>query len=76
MGDEPIVEVLAEEWAAILALGGGLTPDEWSRPTECPGWTVLDLVSHLIGIERTLLGERDRPRRCRRPTTSATTSVP
>ena len=28
--------------------------------TECPGWSVQDQLSHLIGIERTLLGE---PRR-------------
>jgi len=31
------------------------------RPTVCPGWTVRDHVSHLIGIERSLLGEAQPP---------------
>ncbi len=54
---EPVVEVLAEEFGAIAALGDGLGPDDWELDSECPGWTVRDLVSHLIGIERTLLGD-------------------
>ena len=28
-----------------------------SCPSECPGWTVRDVLSHLIGIERALLGD-------------------
>ena len=28
-----------------------------SLPTECPGWDVKDQLSHLIGIERTIMGE-------------------
>ncbi|MHB8681793.1 MAG: maleylpyruvate isomerase family mycothiol-dependent enzyme [Acidimicrobiales bacterium] len=54
---EPVVEALAEEWAAIAALGELLVPGEWELPSECPGWSVRDLVSHLIGIERGLLGD-------------------
>ena len=26
-------------------------------PTECPGWSVKDQLSHLIGIERAIMGE-------------------
>jgi uncharacterized protein (TIGR03083 family) len=59
-GDE-IVDVLAEEWAAIVELGEGLAPADWDRPSECPGWDVKDLVSHMIGTERSLLGDPEPP---------------
>jgi len=55
--NEGVVDVLDEEWSAITALGAELGEAEWELPSECPGWSVRDLVSHLIGIERTLLGE-------------------
>lgn len=60
--DEPVVGLLAEEWGAIVALGRTLEPGEWELPTECPGWTVRDLVSHMIGTERALLGDPAPPR--------------
>ncbi|MYW06493.1 maleylpyruvate isomerase family mycothiol-dependent enzyme [Streptomyces sp. SID3343] len=34
-----------------------LTEGRWSSPTECPGWSVRDIVSHIIGIELELLGD-------------------
>ena len=55
---EPVVGVLAEQWRAIVELGGQLDDAEWALPSECPGWTVKDLVSHMVGTERSLLGER------------------
>jgi len=58
---EPIVEVLADEWAEIVALGNDLGPEQWDSPSECPGWTVRDLVSHMVGTERSLLGEPEPP---------------
>lgn len=54
---EPVVELLAEEWASIEDLCGGLIDTEWDTPTDCPGWTVRDLVSHMIGTERMLAGD-------------------
>jgi uncharacterized protein (TIGR03086 family) len=30
----------------------GLRADEWSSPTPCTGWTVRDLVNHLVGGNR------------------------
>lgn len=55
--EEPVVAVLAEEWSAICDLGAELDAEEWDLASECPGWTVRDLVSHMIGTERSLLGE-------------------
>jgi uncharacterized protein (TIGR03083 family) len=54
---EPVVDVLDEEWAAIGQLGDDLESGEWELPSECPGWTVRDVLSHMVGTERSLLGE-------------------
>ncbi|QFG24451.1 maleylpyruvate isomerase family mycothiol-dependent enzyme [Actinomadura sp. WMMB 499] len=40
-----------------LALAATLDAADWDRPTECPGWTVKDQFSHLVGVERGLLGD-------------------
>ena len=58
---EPIVGILAEEWEAIDALAGELDDAEWEMPSECPGGGVRDGRSHLVGFERTLLGEPAPP---------------
>jgi uncharacterized protein (TIGR03083 family) len=58
---EPVVAILDEEWRAISALAGDLADAEWDLPSECPGWTVRDVLSHLIGIERSLLGDPSPP---------------
>ena len=58
MGEpEPVVGLLEEVWASIVEVCTDLTPDEWARPTRCPGWTVQDQVAHLLGGERMLMGE-------------------
>lgn len=54
---EPVVDVLEEEWGAVGALGDVLGESEWELPSECPGWTVRDVLSHMVGTERSLLGE-------------------
>jgi uncharacterized protein (TIGR03083 family) len=51
-----MVAALDEEWDALVTLAGDLAPDDWSHPTDCPGWTVKDLYAHIIGIESMLLG--------------------
>lgn len=40
---------LGSEYAALLTLVDGLTPQEWATPTECPGWSVRHMVAHLAG---------------------------
>ncbi len=48
---------LAETWGSLAEACHALVTQEWALPTECPGWDVKDQLSHLIGIERLLLGE-------------------
>ena len=56
----PLVEQLAATWKSIGELCAGLSDDDWSRETGCPGWTVQDQLSHLIDYESFALG-RPRP---------------
>ena len=55
--DEPVVRQLADEWAAIAALGAELSEDDWNAPSDLPGWTAKDCLSHMVGSELMLLGE-------------------
>ncbi|MGH2827586.1 MAG: maleylpyruvate isomerase family mycothiol-dependent enzyme [Actinomycetota bacterium] len=50
------VALMREEWATLSNLCGHLTDEQWRVDTDCPGWTVKDQLSHLIGIERWILG--------------------
>ncbi|TDE43067.1 maleylpyruvate isomerase family mycothiol-dependent enzyme [Nonomuraea mesophila] len=48
------------ERQALLDLLGGLAPEDWSRPTVCPGWDVHDVVAHVLNdYMRRLSGSRD-----------------
>jgi uncharacterized protein (TIGR03083 family) len=51
-----VVAALEEDWAALLDLLDGLAPGDWARPTDCPGWSVQDNVSHVVGLEAMLEG--------------------
>lgn len=37
------------EYAAVLAMLHGLSAEDWTAPTECPGWSVREMVAHLTG---------------------------
>ncbi|HEX4244566.1 MAG TPA: maleylpyruvate isomerase N-terminal domain-containing protein [Acidimicrobiales bacterium] len=60
--DEVVVGQLAEVWGSVVTACEGLTPEQWSLPTDCPGWSVRDQISHLISIERSLLGDPVPPK--------------
>ncbi|MGN6331702.1 MAG: maleylpyruvate isomerase family mycothiol-dependent enzyme [Motilibacteraceae bacterium] len=42
---------------ATLALAQSFTTADFGRPTDLPGWSVKDVLSHLVGFERLSLGE-------------------
>lgn len=52
-----LVDALMHTLRATAALADGFDDVDWDTPTECPGWTVRDAVSHLIGVELMMLGE-------------------
>ena len=53
-----IVGLLRRQFGVIAQLIGPLTQAQWATPTCLPGWTVQDVVSHLVGTERLLTGAR------------------
>jgi uncharacterized protein (TIGR03083 family) len=41
--------VATAEYEALPALLRTLSQDDWLRATDCTGWTVRDVVAHLVG---------------------------
>jgi uncharacterized protein (TIGR03083 family) len=54
---EPLIDLLQMVWDDVCDVCDDLTDEEWQRPTDCPGWSVQDQISHMIGTEMMLLGE-------------------
>ena len=52
-----VAPLLIEEFDALSDLCSRLSEEEWERPTCLPGWTVKDVLSHIVGTESMLLGE-------------------
>ncbi|HEU5159147.1 MAG TPA: maleylpyruvate isomerase family mycothiol-dependent enzyme [Streptosporangiaceae bacterium] len=42
---------------STIALAEAFEAADWERPTECPGWSVRDQISHIVGVERLVLGD-------------------
>lgn len=53
---DDVLAGLFASWDAIDALLAGLTAEQWQAPTELPGWTVHDVVAHVVGTEMMLSG--------------------
>jgi uncharacterized protein (TIGR03083 family) len=56
VGDVPVLEhdeamaVAATEYDRLLEVVDGLRPEDWGRQTDCPGWDVRDMVTHVLGF--------------------------
>lgn len=44
-----MVGLATTEYERLVGLLAALDPADWGRPTACPGWTVKDMVAHLLG---------------------------
>lgn len=51
-----VLSGLFASWDAIDELVADLPDDQWNRPTSLPGWTVHDVVAHVVGTESMLRG--------------------
>lgn len=56
MAYEWIVEGLAQTWGNLDAALRPQPPAAYDAPTACPGWSVRDVLSHLLGFESMLRG--------------------
>ncbi len=50
--DRELADICIEEWAALRATLTQITEAQWDLDSGLPGWTVRDVVSHLVGFER------------------------
>ena len=56
MAYEWIVDALEETWSSIDRARCVPNPEAYDAPTPCPGWSVRDVLSHLVGFELMLRG--------------------
>lgn len=52
-----LVDAWEQSVRSLSDVCAGLTEGQWNRATECPGWSIRDVVSHVIGVELELLGD-------------------
>ncbi|GGX17397.1 maleylpyruvate isomerase family mycothiol-dependent enzyme [Streptomyces lomondensis] len=61
MSLHPTLQPYADAWThsieAISELLQPLGEADWNRRTPCPGWSVRDVVSHVIGLDCEMLGD-------------------
>ena len=57
----PTLQPYADAWShsveAISELVQPLPEADWNRRTPCPGWSVRDVVSHVIGLDSEMYGD-------------------
>jgi uncharacterized protein (TIGR03083 family) len=46
------VDALKAEREEVLAVARSLTADEWAQPSDCEGWRVQDVVTHMAAVFR------------------------
>ncbi len=51
-----LIDKLEHTWRATSEFCATLTEAQWKTPSQLPGWSVQDLLSHLVGTERALEG--------------------
>ena len=56
MSGQELVDKMERVWGSIAGLASTFTESDWKTPTDCPGWSVQDQMSHLAGSESRLLG--------------------
>ncbi len=59
--NEPVVGAMTQVWASVASVCEEIKGSQWDLDTDCPGWSVKDQLSHLIGIEHLLLGDPAPP---------------
>src|SRR6478672_5516710 len=60
MSDENRLQAYVDTWAVavqdVVRLLRSLRDEDWSRPTDCPGWDVRAVAAHLAHLESELAG--------------------
>ncbi|MBC8279808.1 MAG: maleylpyruvate isomerase family mycothiol-dependent enzyme [Chloroflexi bacterium] len=56
MSNQQVLGLMEQVWRSIDSLCSPLNEVQWKTPTDCPGWSVQDQISHLVGAESDILG--------------------
>ena len=56
MSDQELVDNMEGVWRSIDSLCSSFVESQWKTPTDCPGWSVQDQLSYLVGSESRILG--------------------
>jgi uncharacterized protein (TIGR03083 family) len=56
LGKSDVLSGLFETWDGLDELLTGLSEQQWQTPTPLPGWSVHNVVAHIIGTESVLRG--------------------
>jgi uncharacterized protein (TIGR03083 family) len=60
MTNEALVDAYEDVLTNTIELARGISDDQAGAPTDCPGWTIHDQLSHMVGLEQ-ILGGSPRP---------------
>lgn len=53
------IALAREAYSRFADLAARVPPEGWGRPTDCAGWTVRDLVGHMVGAMRSASSLRE-----------------
>ncbi|MFD4670740.1 maleylpyruvate isomerase family mycothiol-dependent enzyme [Lentzea sp. NPDC058450] len=59
------MRLAATEYDRAIALLSGLEPDDWAKPTCCPGWDVRAMATHVLGMAEMSASFRENLRQVR-----------
>jgi uncharacterized protein (TIGR03083 family) len=62
MNHDVWLDIAEREYALFLGLLRSLDPAEWQAPTDCAGWTVRDIVAHVVGAAQSTASLRESTR--------------
>ena len=62
---ETAMRLAATEYQRFLKLLRSLRPEDWTRPTECPGWDVRSMAAHALGMVEMAASMRESTRQLR-----------
>jgi uncharacterized protein (TIGR03083 family) len=62
MNHDEWLDIAEREYAQFLGLLRSLDPAEWQAPTDCAGWTVRDIVAHVVGAAQSTARVRESGR--------------
>jgi uncharacterized protein (TIGR03083 family) len=59
------MSLAASEYDKVGALLAGLTPEQWTAPTDCPAWDVRAMAGHMLGMAQMAASLREMVRQQR-----------